>query len=78
MRAILTIGAAALALSACGSSNTANNDANAMLVNDMMMDQNAAATGGMDANVATNAAPENMIVNDLTHNDTDTNLSNGL
>ena len=76
MRAILLIGCAALALGACGRDDAVN-DANLMAANDMMMDENAAATGGMDANAATNAATENMMMNDLTNNDADTNLSNG-
>jgi len=78
MRAILLIGCAALGLAACGSNNDAANDANVMVANDMMMEQNAAMPGGMDANSATNATTENMMMNDLTNNDADTNLNNGI
>ena len=78
MRALIMVAAAAaLTLSACSpadvtegdDANTMNADANAMMANDM---------GGMDANLATNATTENMMLNDLTTNDADTNLANGL
>jgi hypothetical protein len=78
MRALIMVAAAAaLTLSACSpadvtegdEANTMNADANAMMANDM---------GGMDANLATNATTENMMLNDLTTNDADTNLANGL
>ena len=77
MRALIMAAGAALALSACSpadvtqgdDANTMNADANAMLANDM---------GGMDANMATNADTENLMLNDLTSNDADTNLANGL
>jgi hypothetical protein len=79
MRALIIAAAAsaALTLSACSpadvtegdDANAVNLDANAMLANDM---------GGMDANLATNEATENMMLNDLTTNDADTNLANGL
>lgn len=74
MRAILLIGCAALALAACKANvNVNNNDMNA--TDNMAVDLNA--TGGMDANMETNAATENAMMNDLTHNDVDTNLANG-
>jgi hypothetical protein len=47
----------------------------------MMVDQNATMAtdaGGLDANVATNATTENMMMNDLTTNTPDTNLANGM
>ena len=83
MRAILMIGCAALTLSACGDATRdteAANDMNALTADNMMMDQNAAMTGpgGMDGNLDTNAATENMMMNDMTTNETDTNLDNGL
>lgn len=79
MRAILIIGGAALALAACSANNQANSDMNAMVTDNMTMDENAAMNaGGMDANLATNAATENAMMNDLTHNDADTNLANGM
>lgn len=84
MRAILLIGCAALALSACGGAQDEVDEANVMTADNvlmdqnMMMDQNAMGAGGLDANVATNAATENMMMNDLTTNEADTNLANGL
>ena len=80
MRPTFLVCCAALTLSACGGGNEAN-DANALAADNMMMDQNAMTmndVGGMDANVATNAATENMMINDLTTNDADTNLANGM
>ena len=80
MRAILLISCAALSLAACGrNDNTAANaDMNATATDNVMVDENAAMTGGMDGNMATNAATENMMMNDMTHNDADTNLANGM
>lgn len=84
MRAFILAAAAVLTLAAC-SGNAANEqanadmnaiDANMMTDQNMMMDANA--TGGMDANVATNAATENAMAKDLNTNDPDTNLANGL
>ena len=79
MRSILLIGCAALALGACNKAdNQANTDMN-VTADNMMLEENAAmAPGGMDANMATNAATENAMMNDLTHNDADTNLANGM
>ena len=80
MRGLMMISGAALALAACGGNEAANNDMNAMTVDNMMIDQNAAMTGpgGIDGNVDTNATTENMMMNDMTHNDADTNLANGM
>jgi hypothetical protein len=88
MRALVFAAAAALTLAACGSRNTADNtdlnamtDANMMTDQNMMVDQNGAAMagpGGMDANVATNAATENAMMQDMNTNDRDTNLANGM
>ena len=79
MRALILAAGAALTLSACGSSDSANDDMNSVAaVDNTMVDQNA-TLGGMDGNVATNAAYENaMMMNDMTHNDADTNLANGM
>jgi hypothetical protein len=79
MRALILAAGAALALSACGGNNdtAANEDLNA--TDNMALDQNLAGTpGGMDSNLATNATTENMMMNDLTTNDADTNLANGM
>ena len=75
MRAILLLGCAALALGACNQAEEA--DVNA--ADNMILEENAAVdAGGMDANLATNAATENAMVNDLLQNDADTNLANGM
>ena len=81
MRALILAAGAALALSACGGNDdtAATEDLNAMTADNMTLDQNAAGTpGGMDSNMATNATTENMMMNDLTTNDADTNLANGM
>lgn len=82
MRALILAAGAALTLAACeGRDAAANNDMNALTAdNAMTADPNAmtADNGGMDANAATNAATENAMMNDLTNNDADTNLANGL
>ena len=78
MRGLLLLAGAALSLAACGSNDAteANADMNAMAGDNMMM---ANDMGGLDANLATNAATEeNMMMNDLTTNDADTNLANGM
>jgi hypothetical protein len=89
---IIATAALALALSACGGNDSAQ-DANAlttdnlMVDDNLMMDSNAMldanasmnGVGGMDANASTNAATENMMMQkDATTNDPDTNLANGL
>lgn len=85
MRALLLVpaAAAALALAACGDRDAdrdANADMNAMAEDNMMLDQNidVNAAGGMDGNMATDNTTENMMMNDLTTNDADTNLANGM
>ncbi len=83
---MIALAAVALALSACGSNNSASQEANAlatdnMMVDDnMMLDANASmnAAGGMDANASTNSSTENMMAKDAVTNDPDTNLANGL
>ena len=80
MRALMIAAGAALALSACGGGDTAD-DANMIEMDNMSTDQNAMLgndLGGMDGNAATNATTENMMLNDLTSNDADTNLANGM
>lgn len=75
MRAFLLISCAALGLAACGRDDRAE-DAN------MMMEENVALDSAMnaDANLAVGADPatQNMVNQDLTTNDADTNLANGL
>lgn len=82
MRALILAAGAALTLTACGGAadETAANDD--LAVDNMMVDDNAMMAndmGGMDANAATNAGEEaNLIANDLTTNDADANLANGM
>lgn len=90
MRIILTLGAA-LALAACGGSETESSEAN-LAANDMMMDQNMAmdpmmnGTGNMamdpmmngTMNGAVDPATQNLIEQDMNTNSPDTNLANGL
>ena len=78
MRAILLIGCAALTLTACGGdADTEANETN-LAVDNMMVDQNMPVDANMDMNAMNAAEHENMVVNDLTNNDVDANLANGL
>ena len=86
MRMILLAGLA-LAVSARGGGNDATeaNEANAMIEDNLMLDQNAMmadptmnGTMGMDANMTGDANTQNLMVQDATTNDPDTNLANGL
>ncbi|MEO6433900.1 MAG: hypothetical protein ABIO29_07990 [Sphingomicrobium sp.] len=75
MRIAILICAAALTLAACNKRDAGNmmDEANGTVAADV------AATGDIDANAATNDAMEaNMVMNDMTHNDADTNLANGM
>ena len=80
MRVLILAAGAALTLTACGKTDSPTDDMNA--ADNMMLDDNAMVAndvGGMDANAATNADAEaNMMMNDLTTNDADTNLANGM
>ncbi len=95
MRALILVAGAALSLTACGgnsSTNDANTMAtdnmmmdsgNMSMDQNMMMDSNmgmdANMSGGMDANMATNATTENnMMAQDRNTNAPDTNLANGM
>ena len=79
MRALILAAGAVLRLAACSNHDATNNQMNSVAaVDNTMIDQNA-TLGGADGNAATNADAENaMIMNDLTHNDADTNLANGM
>ena len=55
----------------------ANMDANMMVTDNMGMDANIAANGAMNPADGMNAT-ENAMANDLTTNDADTNLANGM
>ena len=81
MRLLILAAGAALALAACSSGNDAQNNANAtdlqvgnLIINDTG-DMNAMAP--TDMNAVTNSDTQNAMMNDLTHNDADTNLANG-
>jgi hypothetical protein len=82
MRMILLAGVA-LTLSACGGTvneaNTAATD-NLTVDGNMMMGEGATMNdmGGMDANSALDANTQNLMMQDATTNDPDTNLSNGI
>ena len=81
MRAILLIAGAALALSACGDRNEADEantlaEENLALNTDLNADLNA--TGNLDGNAATDANLTNALIEDATTNDADTNLANGM
>lgn len=78
MRAFLLISCAALGLAACSRDDGAE-DANMADAN-MMMEENIALDGGMnaDANMAVDPATQNMVNQDLTTNDADANLANGM
>ena len=79
MRVLILAAGAALTLTACGKTNSPTDDMNA--VDNVLVDETAVANdvGGMDANAATNAGEEaNLVANDLTTNDADTNLANGM
>jgi hypothetical protein len=96
MRVPVLAAVAALTLSACGGggsdtsdANMAASDANAIAVDNMMMDANASMNGAMmngatmngtamDANMAVDPATQNMIQQDMNTNSPDTNLANGL
>lgn len=85
MRAIILAGLA-LATAACGGGETEATDANTMGGVNMMMDgnvmmdanasMNGMTTGG--ANGAMDANTQNMMMQDATSNDADTNLANGM
>jgi hypothetical protein len=71
MRAFLLISVAALGLAGCGREDRAE-DANMTMEENMALDMNA------DANLDMNATTGNAVAEDLTTNDADTNLANGM
>lgn len=79
MRSIFLISCAALAVAACGRDDAAN-EANVMTDENMMVAENTMVDPMMnaDANLATDPVTGNLIEEDLTTNDADTNLANGL
>lgn len=76
MRAFLLISVAALGLAACGRDDRAEEN---MADANMMMEENLALdTMNADANMDVNADTANAMAEDLTTNDADTNLANGM
>ena len=76
MRKILVAASAALMLTACGGADNTD-EANTMAADNMMLDQNTMLDANLDAN-ATVDDTQNAMLNDLTTNDADTNLANGM
>ncbi len=85
MRSIFLIAGAALALSACGSGGE-DEEANTVVVNDITMNESATddmmLNGDVNAmtigNETMDANTQNAVEQDLTTNDADTNLANGM
>ena len=82
MRALILVATAALALSACNNAGDAEENA---AVNDALATENVVTDNlAVDANAlnatdnATDNATANAVATDLTTNDADTNLANGM
>jgi len=80
MRAMILLAGAALSLSACGGgSEEQANDIDTLAVNNLVVDNATVGTDmNMDANMSMNSDTHNAMMNDLTTNDADTNLANGM
>jgi len=80
MRTMILLAGAALSLSACGGGaedEAANVDT--LQVNNLVVDNATVGTDmNMDANMSMNSDTHNAMMNDLTQNDADTNLANGM
>lgn len=80
MRTMFLLAGAALALSACGGANEAD-EADTLAVNNVIVDESMTTDDTLNADVnavVTDANTQNAIVEDLTTNDADTNLANGM
>ena len=79
MRSIFMISCAALALAACGRDDAAD-EANLVAADNLVITDDAMMDPAMnaDANLATDPAMQNGMEQDLTTNDADANLANGL
>lgn len=77
MRLLILAAGAALALSACSSGNDAQNNTTDLQVGNLIVNEDTANAAGMDMNAMNGASDQNAVMNDLTHNDPDTNLANG-
>jgi hypothetical protein len=85
MRRLAIVTGLALALSACGGNGSGADDANALGADNMAIDMNAGldanamdALPGLDANGAVDANSANLMEQDATTHDPDTNLANGI
>ena len=84
MRALILVAGAALAVSACSGGQNEANEVDTLAVNNLIVDENTAmdmnmgADMNMDMNAMGNATTDNMMMNDMTTNDADTNLANGM
>ena len=83
MRALILVAGAALTVSACGGgTETETNEVDTLAVDNLVVDANSMdamnSTGNMDANLMADPATQNMVANDISTNDPDTNLANGL
>jgi hypothetical protein len=78
MRILLLAGVALLA--ACGGNDSDAVDANAVATDNLALDANTSldATGDLGTNGTIDANTANLMVEDATTNDADTNLANGL
>ena len=82
MRALILVAGAALAVSACGGNEAAENEMNVdnITADNLMVNDTTAidATTNLDANMANDMNMTNDVANDLTNNDADANLANGM
>ena len=80
MRALILVAGAALSVSACGDTDADNEALNVdnLAVENLVVNDPAAMNGMTDANGMTNSDTANLVVEDLTTNDADTNLANGM
>jgi hypothetical protein len=81
MRALILVAGAALALSACSGGQSEANEVDTLAVNNLIVDENTAMDANMTMNMDMNAADpatQNMMMNDMTTNNADTNLANGM
>jgi hypothetical protein len=81
MRALILVAGAALAVSACSGGQNEANEVDTLAVNNLVVDENTAMdmNMGADMNMDMNATTtDNMMMNDMTTNDADTNLANGM
>ena len=80
MRSIVLIAGAALALAGCDSRSEADNNMTVdnLAVDNLVLNDGTAMDANLTANMPADSDTANMMANDLTTNDADTNLANGL